>query len=271
MPTSYAQFAPRYLQEGELPLFGLPGTDEVPEIMNLVELASLIIDEDCGRIDGDGNGSLVVTTWSHRCLLQTRGRNLIECPMKPMLAVDATLQSALQLAASGDINSTYTGVQVNTTVSQLNGQLSPIIGCSGRYGYGRQTYAAAYPDFGAFINPLTFLAVCGGPVPWVPIDVSQIDFDPLTGELWIPAGLILGQYSEVLLVYNSGFNPLRLPRTIRHVCASLVKNALASGNATTFLTGMSLAKSGANYSFGQSLLDPVLSAMLSPFRNVRSY
>lgn len=269
--AEYAQFAPRYLQLGELQSFGLPMDDEVPEIMNLVEMASLIIDEDCGRIDGDGNGSLVVTTWAHRCLLQTRGRNLVECPQKPMMAVTPALQAQLQASASGTYNTTYTGVQANVIVSNLNGMLSPIIGCSGRFGYGRQTYAAAYPDFGAFINPLTFLAVCGGPVPWVPIDVSMIDFDPLTGELWIPAGLILGQYSEVLLVYNSGFNPLRMPRMVKQVCASVLKNALASGNATTFLTGMSLAKSGANYSFGGSILDPRLSAMLSPFRNVRSY
>ncbi len=269
--AEYAQFAPRYLSSAELSLFGLPSPDEVPEIMNLVELASLLIDEDCGRIDGDGNGSLVVTTWSHRCLLQTRNRNLIECPMKPMLAVDGALRQSIQDSASGDINSTYTGVQANTIVSQLNGMLSPIIGCSGRYGYTRQSNGAAYPDNGAFINPLTFLAVCGGPVPWIPIDVASIDFDPLTGELWIPAGLLLGQYSEILLVYNSGYNPLRMPRTVKHVTASLVKNALAQGNATTFLTGMSMAKSGANYAFGASLLDPVLSAMLSPFRNVRSY
>ncbi len=58
---------------------------------------------------------------------------------------------------------------------------------------------------------------------------------------------------------------------IKQVTASVVKNALSSGNATTFLTGMSLAKSGANYSFGKSILDPVLSSMLTPFRNVRSY
>lgn len=271
MATIYQQFAPRYLSISELPSFGLPMDDVVPEIGNLIELASLLIDEDCGRIDGDGNGSLVVTTWAHRCLLQTRNRNLVECPMKPMMAVDAALQAQLQAGASGAINSTYTGVQANTIVSMLNGCLSPILGCSGRYGYGRQSYGAAYPDGGAFINPLTFLAVCGGPVPWVPIDVSQIDFDPLTGELWIPAGLLLGQYSEVLLTYNSGFNPLRMPRMVKQVCAILIKNALASGNATTFLTGMSLAKSGTNYTFGPSILDPVLSTALTPYRNVRSY
>ncbi len=191
MTSIYQQFAPRYLSEGELQSFGLPSPDDVPEIMNLVELASLLIDEDCGRIDGDGNGSLVVSTWAQRCLLQTRNRNLVECPMKPMMAVDSTLLGEIQASATGTVNSTYTGVQVNTVVSALNGCISPIIGCSGRYGYGRQDMSIAYPDLFAFINPLNLVTMFGGPAPWVPIDATNIDYDRRTGELWIPAGLQL--------------------------------------------------------------------------------
>lgn len=268
---SYPQFAPRYLAPTELNSFGLPTSDVQPDIMTLVEMASLIIDEECGRVDGDGNGSLAYTTWVHRCLLQTRNRNLVETPMKPLVAVDGGTVQALKDAISGDFNWTYTGVQANTVASALGGGLVPIIGCSGRYGYTRQDMSIAYPDLFAFINPLNLVTMFGGPAPWVPIDVTQIDFDPRTGELWIPAGLQLQRYSEVMLIYNSGWNPLAMPRIIKHVCASVVKNALAQGDATTFLTGLSMAKSGLNIRFNGGLLDPTLSAMLTPFKNVRSY
>jgi hypothetical protein len=192
--------------------------------------------------------------------------------MKPMLAVNGGDVQSFQAAATGTINSTYTGVQPNTAISVINGSLSPILGCSGRYGYTRQDMSVAYPDLFAFINPLNLVTMFGGPAPWVPIDITQIDYDARTGELWIPAGLQLQRYSEILLTYNSGWNPFSIPRMVKHVCASLVKNALAQGDATTFLTGMGLSKSGASYSFQRTgIIDPVLSAMLTPYRNCRSY
>ena len=269
--ASYPQFAPRYLSEADLPGFGLPTPDVLPTILTLVEMASLLIDEDCGRIDGDGNGSLVVSTWGQRCLLQTRNRNLIEAPMKPLMAVDGGTVQSFKDAVSGDINTTYTGVQPNTITSVINGTLSPLLGCSGRYGYTRQDMSIAYPDLFAFINPLNLVTMFGGPAPWVPIDVTMIDYDARTGELWIPAGLQLQRYSEVLITYNSGWNPLSMPRMVKHVCASLVKNALTQGDATTFLTSMRLNKSGAGYTFNSGgIIDPVLHNALTPYRNVRT-
>lgn len=264
------QFAPQYIQEDELPFFGLPTADRQSDILGLVEMASLIIDEDCGRIDGDGNGSLVYTTWANRILIQGGGnRNLVECPYKPLAVVDAEMVVALSGAMADGTNHTYTGVQANTVVSTSNGGLSPIIGCSGRFGYGRRGAMFDYAD--RLLNPLTLSELFGGPPAWVPIDVAQIDYSATTGELWIPLGLQLARFSEVLLVYNAGFNPLAIPRMVKHVCASLVKNALASGDATTFLMGLTMGKSGTNVRFGGSLLDSTLSVMLTPFRNVRSY
>jgi hypothetical protein len=108
----------------------------------------------------------------------------------------------------------------------------------------------------------------GGPAPWMPVDVSKIDYDPRTGELWLPMGLMFSTFSEVFLIYNSGFNPVAMPRGIKHVTASLVKNAMASGDATTFLMGLTVAKSGTNIQFGKTILDPVLRAMLTPYINV---
>lgn len=266
-----APFTPSFLFETDLARYGLPTPDKQPNIMNLVALASAIIDEECGRIDGDGNGSLVYTTYIQRILLQTRNRNLIYLPMKPIAAVDASTVASLQAAASGNTNFTYTGVQANTLISGFTGSLSGLIAASGRYGYTRQDMSIGYPDLFAFINPLNLITMFGGPAPFIPMDITQADYSEKSGECWIPAGLQLQRYSEVLVIYNSGYSPFNMPPVIKHVCASLVKNALAKGNATTAMMSLSLGKAGAIATFQPQLIDPTLDRMLTPFRTVRAY
>jgi hypothetical protein len=266
-----AQFTPRFIFENELATYGLPSPTQACEIMGLIDMASVAIDEYCGRIDGDGNGSLVYTTYTQRCLLQTRNRNLVEIPMKPVAVVTPDVSAALQAqaetsGASG--NYWFTGVLPNTLTS-FTKDLSGIIGCSGRYGYTRQDLSSGYPDLFATINPLTILALFGGPAPWIPVDVTQIDYDNRTGEAWIPVGLQLQRYSEILITYNSGFDPNRIHPLIKRVTSSLVKNAMAMGNATTALRGLTVAKSGVNYHLYGDLFDPTLDRMLTPFKNVR--
>jgi hypothetical protein len=267
---SLAPFTPQFLQESELQQYGLPTIAQQSDILNQVQFASAILDEECGRIDGDGNGSLVYTTYVQRVLLQTRNRNLFQIPMKPLVALDAPTIAALQGAASPSGNITYTGCLVNT-LNQPNGMLSGIISASGRYGYTRQDQTMGYPDLLSVINPLNLVTVYGGPAPWVAIDVTNTDYDPKTGEVWIPAGLQLGRYSEVLMTYNSGWHPLQMPYHIKLITAALTKNLLAKGDGTTGLKNISMTKSGTNASFQEMVLDPTLDRMLAPFRNIRSY
>lgn len=267
---SLAPFTPQYIQETELANYDLPVPSENSSVMALVQMASIIIDEECGRYDGDGNGSLVYTTYIQRILLQTRNRNLIQLPMKPISAVTPDTVDQLTALATSGTNWSFTGVSGNL-LNQPNGMLSGIIGASGRYGYTRQDMSVAYPDLFALINPLNLVTMFGGPAPWVSVDVTNSDYDPKTGEVWIPAGLQLQRYSEVYIVYNSGYDPRNMPPIIKYVCASLVKNALVRGNATTALMSMNLGRSGANATFSKTLLDDTLSAMLTPFKTVRGY
>lgn len=266
----FAPFVPQFLSEQELGSYSLPSVKQQADIITLVQLASGIIDESCGRVDGDGNGSLCYTTYVQRMLLPTRNRNLIYLPYKPIVGLSADTIAALQTAATGTYNTTYTGVQpASATMPQ--GQLSGIIACSGRYGYTRSDRSIGYPDLFAMINPLNLVTMFGGPAPWVPIDVSAIDYDNRTGETWLPAGLQLQAYSEILITYTAGFNPLSMPYQLKQVCASLVKNAMAKGDATTALMSMSVARAGANFTYYADLLDPVLDRYLTPFRSVRAY
>lgn len=269
-----APFSPCYIFEDELPYYGLPTPDVQGDIMSLVQLASSIIDIECGRVDGDGNGSLVYTAYTQRLLLQTRNRNLVEIPIKPIVALPQSTIDALVMAASGQGpsgNYFYTGVTASV-YKQPNGTLSGLLAASGRYGYGRQDQSLAYPDLFAFINPLNLVTMFGGPAPWVSIDITNTDYDPKTGEMWIPAGLQLQKYSEVILTYISGWDPRVMPRAIKFVCASLVKNALAKGDATTAMLSLSMGRQGPNATFYQGgLVDPTLDQFLTPYKNVRSY
>lgn len=272
-------FAPCYVLPTELNQFGLPNPDTTGDILSLVQMASVLVDIECGRVDGDGNGSLAYTTYVQRDLLQTRNRNLVMVQAKPIIGLTQDVSDQLTMAATGvvdipgfkgEMNPYQSGFQVNT-VHAPNGMLSGLIGASGRYGYTRQDMSVAYPDLFSLINPLNLVTIFGGPAPWVPMDISNTDYDSKTGELWIPAGLQLQRYSEVLLVYNAGYDPRRMPWAIKHVTASIVKNALAKGNATTALMSMSMTKGGVNFTTGPKLLDATLDAMLQPYRTVRAY
>jgi len=266
-------FIPCYVFESELQTFGLPSSVAQPDIMNLVYLASSIIDEACGRLDGDGNGSLVFTTYAQRILMQTRNRNLAFIPITPLAPVSQTVYDDLVSLASatGVPNYYLTGnLQVSTQYGPW-GTLSGLIGASGRYGYTRQDMSIAYPDLFAFINPLNLVTMFGGPAPWVPIDITQTDYDFKSGEVWVPAGLQLQRYSEVMFIYTAGFDPRAMPIGVKLACACLVKNAMARGDGTTALTSMRLGRSGANMEFVPgSLIDPTVDNLLTPYRVVRA-
>jgi hypothetical protein len=249
--------------------FNLPTVAVQQDIAQVVAMASLIIDESCGRIDGDGNGSLCYTTYTERILLGSNNRNLIYVSQKPIVAVSAATVAALMAAATGNINNTYTGVQANV-LDNYTSRLSGIVGASGRYGYTRNDRSMAYPDLFSMLNPLNLTTIFGGPAPWVAMDSTNADYDPRSGEVWIPAGLQLQRYSEVLISYNAGWNPLQMPAPIKHVCASIVKNLLAKGDATTALLRMSVA-GAASYGIGADVIDPILDRMLLPFKTIRAY
>lgn len=270
---SVGSFTPCYIFASELQTYGLPSPAAQPDIQNLVYLASAIIDEACGRVDGDGNGSLVFTTYLQRVLMQTRNRNLCLLPVQPISAVpQSTIDALTTLASGGPVNNYLTGnLQASTFISPM-GMLSGIVGASGRYGYSRQDMSIAYPDLFAFINPLNLVTMFGGPAPWVPIDVTMTDYDYKTGEVWVPAGLQLQRYSEVLFLYTSGYDPRAMPPAIKLATACLVKNAMAKGDGTTALTSMSLSRSGANFGFlPGTLIDPTINALLTPYRAVVAY
>lgn len=254
------QFSPRYLLESELDYYGLPTVDVQPNIMSLVDGASSYIDEYCGKTDTDGNGSLCFTTYSERILLP-EGRNLFRVSFRPLAAVSVALQQ--QLAISGQ--NYYSGFTPNTVVTAA-GVLSPLLSASGRYGYARRGSQQVYPDLNYGANILQIASFFGGPPSWTPIDVSMCDYDIKNGEIWVPAGLYLSQYSEILITYNAGFNPLDLPASLKHATAALVRNLLGRAGGTTGLK--SLTSGRVNAQFSDDLVDTTVDRWLTKFMTV---
>ena len=95
-----------------------------------------------------------------------------------------------------------------------------IVGGSGRYGYGRRGDAGNYnvDDF----NLLAALSKFGGPPAWEIWDAANSGIDPHTGQLWIPAGVMLAYYSEVKVRYVAGFSTSNVPESVKMACAQLV-------------------------------------------------
>lgn len=266
-----------------MPLFGLPDVDDQPNILALVDAASTLIDQYCGRTDGNGMGSLVYTTYAERLLFQAAGRNILRVSFKPMVALDATTVQELTASATAPLpsnyksqpllytNQTWTGCQANT-LTRPDGSLTSIIGASGRYGYSRRNSYAVYPDLNYGMNLLQVASYFGGPPGFTPIDVTGIDWDQQTqsGEIWVPAGLYMSQYTEMILIYNAGYDPRNLPAAVKVAAAQICRNFLARGGGTTGLKSIS-GQGMVNFQLTDSDIDPTTAMMLEPYKNVVAY
>jgi hypothetical protein len=289
VPTLPARglFQPRFILPDELTRYGLPDASRQSTILTLVDAASALIDVYCGRIDGGGNGSLVYSTYMERLLMQAPNRNITKVSFKPMVAVDQTTVNLLTASAnyipvnpqtnkvqSGNpllfTNYFWTGVQASTqAIANVPGStLSPILGCSGRYGATvRRSSYMIYPDLNYGINPLQIASFFGGPPGWTPINLGLSDFDYQTGEVWVPAGLYLGQYTEIIVIYTSGYHPLYMPPQIKQATAMLIRNYLSRGGGTTGLRSISTS-GAANVTFTENLIDTTIDRILDPFKTL---
>ncbi len=250
-------FQPRYIADSELLTFGLPLASKQKNIMNLIEASSMLIDEHCGRVEADGVGSLAYTSYTERLELPA-SRNVVRLSYKPLASVPVATVSAL--SASG--NYFDTGVQANT--HYFRDRLSPIVSAKGRYGYGRRDHQIGNIDANYGLNVLQVASYFGGPPEFVDIDPTAIDFDPRNGEIWIPAGLYISQYTEIEIVYNSGFDPRAMPRSIKHACAAIVKNFLGKGGGATGVKSTTMYR-GVNVTMESDLIDDNVERLLSNY------
>lgn len=113
-----------------------------------------------------------------------------------------------------------------------------LLQAQGRYGYGRRGGNNNYT-----LNEFNLLAVMtqfGGPPVWENIDLSHTDFNPQTGQVWVPAGIMLAYYSEVRMSYVAGYTYENLPAIIKLACANIISaqvNSPLQGNLKLIKAG----------------------------------
>lgn len=259
-------FQPRFIQKTELKSYGLPTEDEEEDIIALVESASTLIDQHCGRQDSDGNGSFVYTTYHERINL-TSGRNILRLSYRPLVAVTLSVRNELQALGDYFYNGPLEPNGVFKQGSTNPVDLSPIVSFSGRYGYKRRGDLTGVQDPNYGFSLLQVVSTFGGPPQWTPVDVNLTDWDTQSAEIWLPAGLYLTNYSEIDIRYNSGFDPRRLPSVLKQACAAVVKNALARGGDTPGLKSISGA-GRIGLAFSDELIDPTTDRRLTAYKTV---
>lgn len=138
-----------------------------------------------------------------------------------------------------------------------------IVSGIGRYAYGRRGDATNYmvEEF----NLLASISHFGGPPAWERFDPLVTDFDASTGQMWIPAGLLMAYYSEVRIRYVAGYAQANLPSQIKQACANIVASLQSSplrGNMKSMKAGDSAIER-----FGPSVMDAETKVMLDSFRS----
>ncbi|VVC76001.1 hypothetical protein AQUSIP_13020 [Aquicella siphonis] len=104
-----------------------------------------------------------------------------------------------------------TNMSKHPVVNVLSGQ--------GRYGYARRGTSSVNINV---YNLLATVTMFGGPPIWEIFDQSMVGVDPQTGQLWLPAGILMAYYTEVRVNYIAGYTYDSLPPEIKQACANVI-------------------------------------------------
>lgn len=140
--------------------------------------------------------------------------------------------------------------------------LMNVISGVGRYGYGRRGDHANY-NMEQF-NLLAAVSKFGGPPVWELFQQSYpTGWDVQTGQVWVPAGIMLAYYSEVKLRYIAGFSASAIPAPIKMAVVQLV----SAMNANPGLGAIKSMKAGDTSValFAASILSDDTKAAIEPY------
>lgn len=216
---------------------------------------------DCVILDRVANPSLVeavqITNISGQLL--TLGTTAANVPNGVMYAHSAgcTMETGLLITEKRYLPKT------RSEVSLANIPVARIVGGTGRYGYGRRGDQASYNTDN--FNLLASLMKFGGPPAWEvwPANTAA-GIEAETGQVWVPAGIMLAYYSEVRVRYVSGFQYSNLPSAIKLACAQLITSLVSLpplGNVRSYQAGDTKIEQ-----FTASLFGDDVKAMLGPYR-----
>lgn len=125
-----------------------------------------------------------------------------------------------------------------TNVSQA--PLVIVLSGTGRYSFSRRGDVATNGNLSQF-NLLAALTRFGGPPIWElwqPFNSNT--WDERTGEVWVPAGIMLEYYTEVMIRYIAGFPVDNIPSIIKFATAEIMKaqnSTPVGGNVKQYKAG----------------------------------
>jgi len=130
---------------------------------------------------------------------------------------------------------------------------SPIVAIEARY---------AKPRRGETLDQPLFDIVWAFSLPgqWITIDPSTVDFDPNTGELTLPLGVLGLPFNEVMVTYTAGL--AAIGDDVKTACAQIVRNAQATPALNASMTRMDTMQM--QY-FSSSLVDQTVQTWLRPY------
>lgn len=133
----------------------------------------------------------------------------------------------------------------------------------GRYGYQRRS-DDGFGNMDTY-NLLAVMSKFGGPPAWEPFSLQANSIDPQSGQIWVPAGVLLAYYTEVKIHYVAGWTYASLPYEIKQACANIISAQAnfpeLNGNIQSIKTG-----AGAVTRFKDTVLDSDTKAMLQPYK-----
>ena len=143
-----------------------------------------------------------------------------------------------------------------------------LLSLQGRYAYGRRSdqVGGLYQEMNLLASVQTF----GGPPQWITVSPQQASLSPRSGELWVPAGMLLAYYSDVRVRYIAGWTQSTLPDAIKAATAALV-NAMVQNAGVSISLAEAKTGSGGFKRFTASLFDSDIQRMLDPYRARLNY
>jgi hypothetical protein len=161
------------------------------------------------------------------------------------------------------INEAKSVPQRRSTIRLGNWPIVRIHSGMGSFRYGRRDdqLAGVWQD-------ATFLAMVqtfGGPPLWIQWAIPSADFNGMTGEVWIPAGLYQANYSDVRIHYVCGYLKANIPPIIKQCTASIITAGI---NTSDMAGGVKVARAGdtALTRFENTVLDADMKAKLNIFQ-----
>ncbi|MBM2884095.1 hypothetical protein JFK97_06795 [Chromobacterium phragmitis] len=143
-------------------------------------------------------------------------------------------------------------------------KIASVLSGVGRYGYQRRGDIPTVDPNTLFALAVTF----GGPPVWELFDPSQAAINAESGQVWVPMGMLMANYSDVRLHYVAGF-PGSVPNDVKTAVVKIANQLAFSSDGVTLKSenfgGMQYERFGGRLE-GGGVVDQATAELLQPYK-----